>query len=45
MCHLTTGKISVSLSFLEQNDFLFYRISELMLPTLIQKYDKKNHYF
>ena len=23
---------------------IFYRISELMLPTLIQRYDKKNHF-
>ena len=45
MWHLTACKISVSLSFFELdkkwNDF--YRISELMLPTLIQRHDK-NHF-
>ena len=39
MWHLTAYKISVSLSFLKWN--IFYRISELMLPTMIQRYDKK----
>ena len=53
MWHLTACKIYVCLSFLKWNDFLsylwinvemiFYRISELMLPTLIQRYDK-NHF-
>ena len=38
MWHLTACKISVSLSFLKLNDF--YRTSELMLPTLIQRYNK-----
>ena len=44
MWHLTACKISVSLSFLNwiKNEIIFYRISELMLPTLIQKYDKKS---
>ena len=42
MRHLTACKISVSLSFSKRNDF--YRISELMLPTLNQGYDKKNHF-
>ena len=43
MWHLTTCKISVSLSFLNggKNEMIFNRISELMLPTLIQRYDKK----
>ena len=40
---LTACKISVSLWFLnwDKNEMIFYRISELMLPTLIQRYDKK----
>ena len=38
MWHLTVCKISVSLSFLKWNDF--YRISELMLGTLIPRYSK-----
>ena len=42
MWHLTDCKISVSLSFLKwiKNELitLFYRISELMLATLIQRY-------
>ena len=42
MWQLTTCKISVSLSFLNWNDF--YRISELMSAILIQGYDKKNHF-
>ena len=42
MWHLAACKISVGLSFLKWNDF--YRISELMLATLIQGYDKKNHF-
>ena len=43
MWYLTTCKISVSLLFLNRikNEMIFYRISELMLPTLIQRYDKK----
>ena len=45
MWHLTACKISVSLSFFTwiKNEMIFYHISELMLATLIQKYDKKNH--
>ena len=39
MWHLIACKISVSLSFLKWNDFC--RISELMLATFIQRYDKK----
>ena len=39
MWHLTDCKISVSLSFLKWNDF--YRISELILWILIQRYSKK----
>ena len=39
MWHLTACKISVSLSFLKRNDF--YRISELIVSTLIQRHDKK----
>ena len=38
MWHLTGCKISNCLLFLKWNDF--YHISELMLPTLIQGYDK-----
>ena len=43
MWHLTACKISDSLSFLNwiKNEVIFYRISELMLATLIQRYDKK----
>ena len=35
--------VSVSLSFLNwiKNEMIFYRISELMLAILIQRYDKK----
>ena len=43
MWHLTACKILVSL-VLEMKLFIFYRISELMLATLIQRYDKKNHF-
>ena len=43
MLHLTACKISVSLSFLKWNDF--YRIFELMLPILIQRYDKTHFIF
>ena len=44
MWHLKACKISFSLSFLNwvKNEMIFYRIAELMLPTLIQRYDK-NH--
>ena len=28
-----------------RNEMIFYRISELMLPTLIQRYDKKSFHF
>ena len=43
MWHLTACKTSVSLSFLNwiKNETIFYRNSELMLPTLIQIHDKK----
>ena len=39
MRHLTACKISVSLSFLNyiKHEMIFYRISELMLATLVQK--------
>ena len=42
MWHLTACK-TVGLSFLIWDDF--YHISELMLPTSIQRYEKKNHFF
>ena len=52
MWYLTVCKISVSLSFLNwiKNEmffffFFFYRLSELMLATLIQRYDKKSFHF
>ena len=47
MWHLTVCKISVSLSFLNwiKNEMILYRISELMLATLIQRYDKKSFHF
>ena len=35
MWHLTACKISVSLSFLNWFEMIFYRISELMLASLI----------
>ena len=43
MWHLTAWKISVSLSFLNwiKKEMIFYRISEIMLATLIQRYLKK----
>ena len=41
MWHMATYKISVSLPFLKCNDL--YRIPELILQTLIQRYDK-NHF-
>ena len=44
MWHLTACKISVNLVILNwtKNEMIFfYRISELMSPTLIQWYDKK----
>ena len=43
MWHLTACKISVSFSFLNwiKYEMIFCHISELMLPTLIQRYDKK----
>ena len=46
MWHLTAFKIAVSLSFskwIENEIIFFYRISELMVATLIQRYDK-NHF-
>ena len=47
MWHLTACKISVNLMFLNwiKNEKIFYGISELMLATLIQKYDKKSFHF
>ena len=44
---MTAYKISVSLSFLNwiKNEMIFNRISELMLPTLIQRLDKNNFIF
>ena len=47
MWHLTACKISVGLSFLNRikNEMIFYRISELMLRTLIQRQDKKSFHF
>ena len=47
MWHLTACKISVCLSFLNRikNEMIFYGISELILPTLIQRYDKKSFHF
>ena len=47
MWHLTDGKISVSLSFLNwiKNEMIFHRISELMLTTLIQRFNKNIFYF
>ena len=47
MWHLTGCKILFSLSFLtgsKNKMIFFYRISELMLPTLIRGFDKKNHF-
>ena len=45
MWHLATFKISVSLMFEQKKKKrFFYRISELMLPTLIQRYDKTNYF-
>ena len=47
MWHLTACKISVCLSFLNwiENEMIFYRISELILATLLQRYDKKSFHF
>ena len=47
MWHLKACKISFSLSFLSwtKNEMSFYCISELMLATLIQRYDKKSFHF
>ena len=47
MWHLTASKISVSPSFLNwiKNEMIFYRNSELMLPTLIQQCNKKSFRF
>ena len=43
MWHLTACKISVSLVFeLDKNEMIFYRISKLILATLIQRYDNKS---
>ena len=49
MWHLTVCNISISLSFFNwqwiKNEIVFYPISELMLATLIQKYNKKSFHF
>ena len=47
MWYLTACKISVSLLFLNgtKTEMIFHPISELMLVTLIQKYDKKSFHF
>ena len=47
MWHLTACKISSSLSFFNwiKNEMIVYCISELMLATLIQRYDKKSFCF
>ena len=47
MWHLTAYKISVSLSYFNwiKNEMIFYRISELILATLIQRYDKNSFHF
>ena len=46
MWHVTACKMSFDLSCLSfiKNEMIFYRISDLMLETLIQRYDKKNHF-
>ena len=46
MWHLAACKISVSLSFLNwiKNEIFFYHISELILATLIHRYDKKKSF-
>ena len=43
MWHLTAYKFSFSLSFFNwiKDKMIFYRISELLWLTLIQRYDKK----
>ena len=46
--HLTACKISVSLlslNWIKNEMIFFYRISELMLATLIQRSDKKSFHF
>ena len=47
MWPLTACKISASLLFLNwvKTEIIFYRISELMLATLIQRYDIKSFHF
>ena len=47
MWHLAACKISASLLLLNwiKNKVIFYRISKLMLATLIQRYDKKSFHF
>ena len=51
-CHTFNFLMQYSLSFKVKfqlvsrswNEMIFYCISELILPTLIQRYDKKNHF-
>ena len=47
MWHLAACKISVSLLFLNwiKSEMIFYGISELMLATIIKRYDKKSFHF
>ena len=47
MWHLSACKNSVSLVFLNwiKNEIIFFHISELMLATLIQKYNKNPFIF
>ena len=47
MRHLTACKISVNLPVLNRikNEMIFSGISELMLATIIQRYDKKSFHF
>ena len=47
MWHLTACEIPVSLSVLNwiKTEMTFYRMSELMLAILIQRYDKKSFRF
>ena len=47
MWHMTAYKIPVSLLFLNwiKHEMIFYRISELILLALIQRYDKTSFHF